>query len=148
MLSGLWPWKATAITKSKGNKRSRSPSGMTTRKAKVKIKLGSHRSFTRAANRIRILEKDTAFVARCRRDEVRETSGDFFIGNFEYQFAVGDVEGDRVAFADRGNRAAELCFGRDVSGHEATRGARETSVGEQCNRVGKLRDALDGCGNG
>ena len=64
------------------------------------------------------------------------------------EFAVGNVEGDGVAFADGGDRASELSFGSDVAGHQAARGAGETSVGEQRDRIRELGNALDGSGDG
>jgi hypothetical protein len=58
--------------------------------------------------------------------------GDLFFADFERELAVGDVEGDGVAFVDGGDGAAELkASGSDVAGHEAAGGAGEAAVGER-----------------
>ena len=76
-----------------------------------------------------------------------EAVGDLFVGDFDRQFAIGNVEGDGVAFADGGDRSADGRLRSDVAGREAARRAGETPIGEQRNRVGQLRDADDGGGN-
>ena len=51
---------------------------------------------------------------------------------------------DDVAFADGGDGAADGCFGRDVTGHEAARGSGEATVGEEGHGLAQFGDAGDG----
>ena len=59
-------------------------------------------------------------------------------GTLRRELAVGDVEGDGVAFVDGGDGAAEVGFGSDVAGHQAARGSGEAAVGEQGDGFGEL----------
>ena len=44
------------------------------------------------------------------------------------------VDGDRIAFLDERDRAADIRFGRDVADHHAPRAAREAAVGDEADR--------------
>ena len=69
-------------------------------------------------------------------------------GTSRREFAVGDVEGDGVAFVDGGDGASELGFGGYVAGHEAAGGSGEAAVGEEGYGFGEFGDAFDGGGDG
>src|ERR1700675_4715648 len=73
----------------------------------------------------------SSFITGGRGLPLRQAAGNFRIGNFYFQLAALGVDGDTVAFVDRGNRAAQGSFRSDVTDHQAAGGAAETSVGEQ-----------------
>ncbi len=60
---------------------------------------------------------------------------DFFVADFDVELAIGNIEVDDVAFADRGDGSADEGFGSDVAGGEAARCAGEAAVGQQGNGV-------------
>ncbi len=55
-------------------------------------------------------------------------------GDLEIESATVEVDSDRVAVFDHGDRAAPNRLGRDVSDHQAASGAREAAVGDQRHR--------------
>src|SRR5439155_777857 len=72
-----------------------------------------------------------ARVARRRRAPAREALADRRVVHQDVEATLLDVEGDRVALLDRGDRAADGRLGRDVAGHQAARGAAEAAVGQE-----------------
>src|SRR5881296_1546616 len=64
-------------------------------------------------------------------------------GELHVEAALLDVDDDRVAGLERGDRSAVGGLGRDVADHEAVRGAREAAVGHQRDLVAEP-GALDG----
>ena len=60
-----------------------------------------------------------------------DARGDLVVGQVDVEAARGDVDRDRVAVLDRGDRAAVGGLGRDVGDHEAVGGAGEAAVGDE-----------------
>src|SRR6185437_6928410 len=96
--------------------------------APLALGLCRYSSFAGARHGVGVFGEDAALEAWFGGFEVFEALLHLFVGDVEREFAVGDVEGDGVAFADGGDGAAELSFGGDVAGHEAARGAGEAAI--------------------
>src|SRR3954452_9979631 len=69
------------------------------------------------------------------RHDVVQPGGDLVVGEEDAQLARFDVELDRVAVAQRGDRPAPRGFGGDVPDHQAVGRARETAVRDQSHFV-------------
>ena len=93
------------------------------------------------------MRKTPAGQRKRRRFESLEPRGDFCVADFQRQLAVRNVEVNDVAFAHRGDRAADEGFGGDVAGSEAARRAGEAAVGEQSNVRAEFGIRRDGRGH-
>src|SRR6266436_2694337 len=78
-----------------------------------------------------VLCEDTSFVTGGRGFPFRHAACDFGVGYFKFQPSDLGVDGDLVAFADRGYRAAQRRFWSYVANHQAAGCAAEASVGDQ-----------------
>ena len=78
-----------------------------------------------------VLRHHAGGVAGRRQFHLLEPRLDLFGGQFHVQLAFGDVEHDDIAVFDGADWPASDGFRGDMAGHEAVRGAREPTVGQQ-----------------
>src|SRR5262245_19243949 len=93
------------------------------------IALPSHCTFGGRAHEPRVFRHDAARVAWCGSLPSVQARLQLRVAQLDIELSVRDVEHDRVALANRGDRPAGGGFRRHVSRHQATRRAREPSVG-------------------
>src|SRR5580704_15745045 len=74
-----------------------------------------------------VLSEYAGKIMRRGRGPGSQPLADHFRGDFEIDGASVRINGDGIALAHRGDRAAISCLGDDVGHHEAVRGAAETA---------------------
>src|SRR5262249_18157828 len=83
----------------------------------------------------RVFRQDTPRVARLRSLDALEPLLDLDGRKLDVEPALLDVDHDRVATTERGDRSALGRFRRDVADHEAVGRAGESPIGHQCDGV-------------
>ena len=66
----------------------------------------------------------------------------FLVGDSQIKLEIVEVDFDGIAVLDRGDWAADRCFGADVSDDRAVRPARETPIGDEVNLLSEPQKAL------
>ena len=136
----------TASVETRASSRSRAPSSWpkwTLRAARrsrsqadpVTLRGEEDGAFGGGADESAIAREDAAGVAQRRRLPVGEALGELGLLDVDGELLAVDVDRDRVAVPDDGERAAARRLRRDVPHHEAARGAREASVGDERDRL-------------
>src|SRR5260370_8066858 len=72
--------------------------------------------------------KHSGWITRLRRLPLFHSLAQNFVGDLNFQEALGHIEADHVAIAYRGDGAAQRGFGRDVACHESARPAAEAAI--------------------
>src|SRR6266704_3243584 len=103
---------------------------------------GGNRAQRRRRNKQSVLGHDAARKTWLGWFPSSETFLNLCCTKIQYQLALGDIEDDRVTVTDSRDGAAIGGLRGDVSGHEAVRGARKSSVREQSDGIPGLDGAL------
>src|SRR5690606_27494623 len=93
------------------------------------------RAFGRLLHEVRVLRQHALLVARLRLDPLLEALPKLFLRDLQVDLALLDVDRDRVALADRSDRAANERLGRDVPDHQAARRTAESTIGHPRHRL-------------
>src|ERR1700722_10874771 len=82
-----------------------------------------------------VLREHARWIARLRRLPLRHALSQYFVADFNFEYALTNVEVNHVAIANRADRAAQGRFWRDMACHQTAGRAAETAIGQQSHRT-------------